>query len=59
MKRVLILTASTGQGHNQAADSLMHTFVQRGFEVIKYDFLKNNSKLLNKFIVGGYELLVA
>lgn len=59
MKKVLILTTSTGQGHNQAADSLKHTFVKNGFEVIKYDFLDNNSKFLTKCIVGGYELLVS
>lgn len=59
MNKVLILTASTGQGHNQAADSLKHSFLQQGFQVEKYDILKDNSKLLNKFVVGGYELLVA
>ncbi|WP_040210606.1 MGDG synthase family glycosyltransferase [Clostridium polynesiense] len=59
MKKVLILTTSTGQGHNQAADSLKDTFVKRGYEVIKYDFLDNNSKFLTRCIVGGYELLVS
>ena len=59
MNRVLILTASTGQGHNQAADSLKHSYEQQGFQVEKYDILKDNNKFLNKFVVGGYELLVA
>ncbi|MBK1811446.1 UDP-N-acetylglucosamine--LPS N-acetylglucosamine transferase [Clostridium sp. YIM B02505] len=56
MKKLLILTASTGQGHNQAADSLVETFSQFGYEVIKYDFLYNSSKLLNNVLVVGYEL---
>ncbi|WP_426348887.1 MGDG synthase family glycosyltransferase [Alloiococcus sp. CFN-8] len=59
MNKVLILTASTGEGHNQAADSLKHSFQKQGFQVEKYDILKDNNKLLNKFVVGGYELLVA
>lgn len=59
MKKVLILTTSTGQGHNQAADSLKHTFTKNDFEVIIYDFLDKNSKFLTKCIVGGYELLVS
>ncbi len=59
MKKVLILTTSTGQGHNQAANSLKHTFAKNGYEVIIYDFLDKNSKFLTKCIVGGYELLVS
>ncbi|QAA31420.1 MGDG synthase family glycosyltransferase [Clostridium manihotivorum] len=56
MKKLLILTASTGQGHNKAADSLVETFSIAGYEVIKHDFLYNDSKLLNNIIVGGYEI---
>ncbi|SHK64454.1 processive 1,2-diacylglycerol beta-glucosyltransferase [Clostridium cavendishii DSM 21758] len=56
MKKVLILTTSTGQGHNQAANSLCYTFSQNGYEVEKLDFLYNNSKFLNNTIVGGYEV---
>lgn len=56
MKKVLILTTSTGQGHNQAANSLAETFINNKYEVIKYDFLYNNSKFLNKVIVSGYEI---
>lgn len=54
MKKLLILTTSTGQGHNQAADSISSTFQENGYEVHKHDFLENNSKVLNKAFVGGY-----
>ena len=56
MKKVLILTTSTGQGHNQAANSLIEAFTKDGFECIRHDFLANNSKFLNDMIVGGYEI---
>lgn len=56
MKKVLILTTSTGQGHNKAANSLIYEFSKEGFECIKHDFLASNSKLLNNLIVKGYEI---
>lgn len=56
MKKVLILTTSTGEGHNQAASSIGAVFKEKGFEVIKSDFLENNSKLLASAFVGGYSL---
>lgn len=56
MKKVLILTTSTGEGHNQAANSLLDTFSQENFECIRHDFLGSNSKLLNSAIVKGYEI---
>lgn len=56
MKKVLILTTSTGQGHNQAANSLIEVFRKEGFEIINHDFLEKNSKLLNDTIVRGYEI---
>ena len=59
MKKVLVLTTSTGQGHNQAANSLDEVFTKEGFEVIKYDFLYNTSPFLNAVIVGGYEFSAA
>ncbi|MEQ8155243.1 MAG: glycosyltransferase [Clostridiaceae bacterium] len=59
MKKVLILTTSTGQGHNQAANSLKEVFEKHDWEVIKYDFLKSNSNFLNAAIVGGYEFLAS
>lgn len=59
MKKILILTVSTGQGHNQAAASLETSFVSNGYEVIKNDFLSSSSKFLNDMIVMGYELMAS
>ena len=59
MKKVLILTTSTGQGHNQAASSVEESFKACGYETMKYDFLAKNSTLLNDIIVLGYEFLAA
>ena len=59
MKKILILTASTGEGHNQAANSIAENFKARGYEVIKNDFLKSNSKFLDTILVGGYEVLAS
>ena len=56
MKKVLILTTSTGQGHNQAANSLIDTFSLEEFQCIRQDFLKSNSKFLNNAFVKGYEI---
>lgn len=56
MKKVLILTTSTGQGHNQAATSVAESFENAGYEIIKLDFLAKNSKFLNDMIVQGYEI---
>lgn len=57
MKKVLILTASTGDGHNKAAEALADAFAANNFDVVKYDFLKHSSHLLNTFVVDGYKLL--
>jgi processive 1,2-diacylglycerol beta-glucosyltransferase len=56
MKKVLILTTSTGQGHNQAATSVAKSFENAGYEITKLDFLAKNNKLLNDIIVVGYEI---
>lgn len=59
MKKVLILTISTGQGHNQAATSVGESFEKCGYKITKHDFLASNSKFLNDIIVIGYELLAS
>lgn len=59
MKKVLILTTSTGQGHNQAAASVAESFKNDNYEITKLDFLAKNSKLLNNIIVTGYEILAS
>lgn len=56
MSKILILTTSTGQGHNQAANSLKLKLEKHNHEVVTYDFLENNSKVLNTACVKGYEL---
>lgn len=56
MKKVLILSASTGQGHNQAANSLKVAFENQGFITSKQDFLQGSSKLLLSLVVGSYEV---
>lgn len=59
MKNVLLLTASTGEGHNQAAESLKDVFIAKGFNTIKFDFLKESDTFLNIFISDGYKLLAS
>lgn len=56
MKKVLILTISTGEGHNQAANSLIESFSLNGYTCIRHDFLTSSSKFLNKLFVKGYEI---
>lgn len=56
MKKVLILTTSTGQGHNHAANALCELLKKNGFKYAKHDFLEGSSKLLTNAIIGGYEL---
>ncbi|GAB6169210.1 glycosyltransferase [Clostridium carnis] len=56
MKKILILSTSTGEGHNQAAKSISKSFESKGYEVIINDFLKSNSKLLTKAFIGGYSV---
>ena len=42
MKKVLILSTSTGYGHNQAANSLMELIKNDDTEILVHDFLKEN-----------------
>lgn len=57
MKKVLIFTASTGGGHNQAARSLASKLELNGYEVIIVDILKLSNKVMEKLFVEGYEIL--
>ena len=57
MKKVLIFTASTGGGHNQAASSLVEEFKNNGYEAFKVDMLKETSSVLNTLITDGYKVL--
>jgi processive 1,2-diacylglycerol beta-glucosyltransferase len=55
---VLIFTASTGGGHNLAAQSLQKNLGSRGYDVRIVDTFKASSKILDKMITGGYEKMV-
>lgn len=57
MKKIMILTASTGGGHNQAAQSLGCVYKYHGYEVMIVDFLKETGKVVEKVVVGGYSIL--
>lgn len=57
MKKVLILTASTGEGHNQAANSLQEKFKQYDYEPYTMDLFKETSKVINKLMADGYKVL--
>lgn len=58
MKKVLIFSASTGGGHNIAAESLREHFEASGFEATTYDAFKNTNAILNNVISKGYEKMV-
>ncbi len=55
MRKILILTTATGEGHNQAAKSLKEILKNKYDDVEIFDFLQE-TKATNDFIVGGYEL---
>ncbi|MCT4612187.1 MAG: glycosyltransferase [Clostridia bacterium] len=55
--RVLILTASTGAGHKQAASNLKREYEEEGYVVEVYDFIKETSSFLNLVIADFYEVL--
>jgi processive 1,2-diacylglycerol beta-glucosyltransferase len=57
--KVLILTASTGAGHNQAAKSLQIKYEQAGHNVKIVDILKVTSKAYDVMIGEGYEFVAA
>lgn len=56
MKRILILTASTGAGHNQVAKTLESILLQN-YEVHRVDFIREESKILEILIEDGYDIL--
>lgn len=57
MKKVLILTASTGEGHNAAARSLELKFREAGYETRTMDLFKETSRALNVVVEDGYKVL--
>jgi processive 1,2-diacylglycerol beta-glucosyltransferase len=58
MKKVIIFTASTGGGHNIAANSIRDHFQSAGYEAETMDAFKETSRFLDKIISKGYERIV-
>ena len=56
-KRILICTASTGQGHNTVAFSLKEELEQLGYDAAIMEPMKQKNEHLGNFIDGGYKLL--
>lgn len=57
MRKVMILTASIGGGHNQAAKALKDIHRFHGYEVIVVDFLKETGKFIEKTLITGNSIL--
>ncbi|KPU43648.1 processive diacylglycerol beta-glucosyltransferase [Oxobacter pfennigii] len=55
MPKVLILSASTGGGHNSAANAIKEELVALGCEVSVVDAIESASPILNKIVSEGYE----
>jgi processive 1,2-diacylglycerol beta-glucosyltransferase len=59
MRKVMILTASTGGGHNQVASSLEAIYKANGNEVIIVDFLKVIGEAFERAVIGGYSIILS
>ena len=57
MSKIMILTASTGAGHNQAAYNLKVALEAQGDQVLIVDIFKATSKSINTIVTDGYHLL--
>lgn len=57
MARAIILSASTGNGHNQAAKSLKNELEFNGYEVKVMEPFKEENRLLETIVDDGYNLL--
>lgn len=57
MKTILLLTASTGGGHNQAANALTEIYKQQGYRVETMDIFKDSNEKLDSLMVEGYAFL--
>ena len=55
MKKIMILTASTGGGHNSAARAIVQAFEEKECKAIKIDGIRAVSSVLDKIISDGYE----
>lgn len=59
MKKVLILTASTGEGHNQAAKTIEGVLAQRGYECHRVDMFKSTHRSMDVLMADGYRILAS
>ncbi len=59
MKKLLILTASTGEGHNQAAKTIDNEFTARGYECHRIDMFKSTHKSMDVLMADGYRILAS
>ena len=57
MDNILILSASTGGGHNQVAKALTEEFKNKKYNVVKVEPFKEKSKALDFVISDGYKVL--
>ncbi len=57
MKKIMILTASTGAGHNQVAKTLEYELSQKGYDIKRVDFIREQGKVLELLVEEGYDVL--
>jgi len=57
MKTILLLTASTGGGHNQAAHALAELYESKGYAVKTLDIFRDSNEKLDSLMVEGYAFL--
>lgn len=55
--KIIIFSASTGQGHNQAAKVLLEEFIAKGYDVEIIEPFKETSKSLDLLVSDGYKVL--
>lgn len=59
MKKVLILTASTGEGHNQAAKTIENEYSKKGYECHRVDMFKSTHRSMDVLMADGYRILAS
>jgi processive 1,2-diacylglycerol beta-glucosyltransferase len=57
VKRVLIFTASTGAGHDQAAEAIHCNLAQKGLDVHVVNTLASCPKIYERLIENGYSIM--
>lgn len=58
MSKIFIFTASTGAGHNLAAQSLKESLDDAGYQTEVYDAFKETNITLDRLITKGYQQMV-